>query len=321
MTRHPLYKTFSWLLFVSFTCLCLWYLWSYFHDIIDYFTSIRWHYTFSIFLAHIVFILCGGLTFAKLCQAKRYNTHWHEWGGLAFFANFINQLLPYRPGILLRYIYLKRHYQMCIRDYLSLNFFFFVLMLICGCLFFVLGFIYLPVPIREKFSALHISTTFVVWSAAVICSTLIMMHFIITIVSNRNLDAIFKRAKLLLSSKGLHGFLTMLAAHMALCISFYSAFAALDIPIPLTEAIFISGTVSISMIFPITPGNVGVIESLVGMLTLWWYGDFGRGVAVCLLYRAVLFISSSCGCMLFFYLLADKIPSLYEIKNWSKQAH
>ncbi len=69
------------------------------------------------------------------------------------------------------------------------------------------------------------------------------------------------------------------------------------------------------MIFPITPGNIGVLETLVGTLTQMMYHDFSLGFSVTALFRATQWIPSIVLGTSFSLLLAGSfIPNLKNIR-------
>lgn len=316
---HIKLKWLSKIFLIVFVTICIFLLYQHFQPLKEYFVSTQWRFVFIMIIAQAFFVMLGGLTFSLLCQAKNIQTLWYEWMGLAFFSNFLNQLLPYRPGLVIRYVYLKRNYHIAIKHYITINFYFFLIFTLVGCLFCGVGFIFLPHDIKMKFVEYNLTNTHILVALTLLFTALALLQLIITIIKAPETKNAIMHIKHALLSANVKGFIVMIFAHLFLSTGFICAFWAFNMPIPPIEAIFISGAVSLSILFPITPGNVGVLEPIIGALTHWWYGDFSLGLAVCLLYRAALLVSASIGCSIFFIALADKIPSRKQIKNWTNQ--
>lgn len=319
MISNKIQRNISLLLLVLFVGFCFWLLYKHYNALIDYFYALNWHHFVLICIAHTAFVALGGLAFAKLCQVKNYHTKWYEWLGLSFFANFFNQLLPYRPGLVIRYAYLKRNYHISLKDYLNINFIFFIFITLAALLFFLFGFMYIPTEIKNKFVQFNISATSLFWGFIILLFTAATVLYIYTVYHNTQNRHFWHNLKRMFFSENILSFFSIILMQLFLTLGFYLCFYSLNIQLPFFEVVCISGAVSLSMILPITPGNLGIIEWLMGTLTLWWYDDFTLGLATALIYRAALLISASIGCCIFFLVLADKIPNKEQFKNWNKQ--
>jgi uncharacterized membrane protein YbhN (UPF0104 family) len=284
------------------------------NQLVYYSKNISWRYAFNICFFQALFLSFAGLAFALLCKTKVNNATWSEWIGLSFIANLLNQILPYRPGLIVRYLYLNKNHQLKLRDYVSINLLFFLFISLIGFIFFSIGMFFLPIDIKNQL------TTQYSLPNNYLPITLLIIVFITASVFlfKRFIKKTYKR---IFNKQNFKSILNILFMHISLALSFYFCFKALNYPVPFIDTVCITGAVTVASIISLTPGNIGVIETLLGSLTLWWYSDFSIGLAAAIIYRGSNFFSSSIGSGLFFFKLADKIPSRKQIKNWNNQVH
>ncbi|MCP4124752.1 MAG: hypothetical protein GY751_23675, partial [Bacteroidetes bacterium] len=81
--------------------------------------------------------------------------------------------------------------------------------------------------------------------------------------------------------------LNHLAIRLFWALSIYFIFHSLSIEIPALEATFLSILVAISILFSITPANLGITETVIASFAFIFSYSFDNGVASSLLLRAV----------------------------------
>lgn len=101
------------------------------------------------------------------------------------------------------------------------------------------------------------------------------------------------------------------AMQLCLVLSFKLVFFTLGHSLNWFDAVFICGILTWSLIVPITPGNVGLIEAFIGGLTQTLYGQFSLGFSAVFLWRITqlvvgLVMSSGFSWLLFGSLLFTK---------------
>lgn len=314
-TRY--FKYFVNLLIFTFLILFIVLLYRNITTLKSYVLEFNWNYIVLLILLHAGITILSGLAFSMLCRNKGYSTKWFEWMGLSFFANFANQILPYRPGIFIRYAYLKKNYAIKLKTYVYLNFIFFTFVIISALICLLLGYFLLEQGSKSDLNFLekYFAQYGVIGLTFFFCFICVSYFYNIY---KKNLRQPFFLSNALFGPH-FKGFILILLVHLLLSYQFYFGFKSLGLEIPFTNALCISGLVSLSLIVPISPGNLGVIESLMGLLTSWWYNDFALGLATALLYRTTLLMSSCAGSIFFYIILIKKIPSLRQYKTWSKQ--
>jgi uncharacterized membrane protein YbhN (UPF0104 family) len=222
-----------------------------------------------IILLTIPYNALGGYGFSILSRPYNIHIHWMDWMGLSFIASFINQFLPYRPGLAVRFVYLQKHYKMTFSQFSLIMFIYFLLTFFCGLLFFSTGF-FIPLP-HEFYKIFYIST-----------GILLVTFLIYVLLKKRfNLHNFMKHPFVLLSALFVFFVIQLIAAG---CL--YFAFDALHYSFSFFNCIFLTGLLCIAMIFPITPGNIGVLETLLGTLTHLMVNDFTIGFSAMALLRA-----------------------------------
>lgn len=279
-------------------------------EILKLFKHITWDYAFASILLHIPIIALGGLSFHII--ATRFNIHQHfrDWFGISFIANFMNHLLPYRPGVLFRYIYLRKHYHMKTADYVYVTITCLGFILLISALFMLWGWFF-----GSQISEFYI---FPILNIGILFIIIVAIYWIKkaqkrdTSQINNVMKNWFKNFNFILS----HPFSlffslgTIFLLNFFTALVFYILFFALKAPIDFSYAIFMAGVISLALLFPITPGNIGVLETLAGILTLNAYNDFSLGFSVVALYRFTQWVPSLLLGMGFSFLLMGRfLPS------------
>jgi len=111
----------------------------------------------------------------------------------------------------------------------------------------------------------------------------------------------------------LYSALSLIGVNILTTILFYICLIAIHAPLPITHCLFLVGILTVVMLFPLTPGNIGVLEALFGTLTQMIYHDFSMGFTAIALYRVSQWIPSIILGSSFSFLLAGSI--LPSIKN------
>lgn len=288
-------------------------------DIFNSFSQLKWWMIFLMLLLQIPMIAFGGLAFKLL--SIRYDIHirWQDWIGLSFIANLLNQLLPYRPGLLFRYLYLHQHYHMKSAEFFFLMLVYFLLTVAVSAGFTLTGWLTSSLPHQfDKITLL------------ILVLLIFISGFIFFLIRNKPQNEVFSTKPF--SHHLLHKSLTalntllnkpaiLLGATFSLILMnlfaaliFYLAFIATGSPLPFGHCLFLIGIVVFAMIFPITPGNIGVLEALIGTLTQIMYQDFGIGFSVTALFRATQWIPSLIfGTSFSFLLIGNIIPRIHHL--------
>lgn len=272
-------------------------------------------YWFVIFcsLQSIILIL-SGLAFQVLSIPFQYRLKWIDWLGLSFIANFINQLIPYRPGMVIRYYYLNKNYQMPLKIYGWIMLIYFSLTCFIAGLYLLVGWTFGQLGTFDRTQLLQL---------------LLLLGLFITLL----LGMIYLRSKINLRPKqrlidnklqtlltavkqfSLHPksiFLSSVVFATSFFLSsllFYFSFIAMQYNVPFTDCLLITGTITLASVIPITPANIGINESLLGGLTQILYQDFSIGFIVALVFRISQLIPGILfGSLFSFYLVGNIIP-------------
>src|SRR5688572_4504356 len=64
-----------------------------------------------VMILQIPLLALGGYPFKLFCLPFKIDIKALDWVGLTYISNSLNHLLPYRPGLGVRYLYLRKHYQ------------------------------------------------------------------------------------------------------------------------------------------------------------------------------------------------------------------
>jgi uncharacterized membrane protein YbhN (UPF0104 family) len=291
-------------------------------EIFDIFKEISWWLILTLVLLQIPLIASGGLAFKILCKRFNIDLHWQDWVGLSFIANLVNHLLPYRPGVAFRYMFLQQRYQMKVMDYVYIMLIYGLLMLGISAGFTLIG--WLNSTIAHTFNkVIFISFGLFLFILLIILGLKLIKFesgWFNTKFKNLGSDTFHKgmqAMKLLIDNPLilLGSALSLLMLNLITAVIFYLIFKAAGVSLPFTDCVFLVGIATIAMIFPITPGNIGVLETLIGTLTQMMYGNFSIGFSVTALFRATQWIPSIIlGTSFSLVLIGSIIPSLKTLK-------
>ena len=266
----------------------------------------------TLILLQIPLIALRGYPFKVLVSSLGYEIRIRDWAGLSFIANFLNLVLPYRPGMVFRYWYLKKHYRLPLSHFTRVSLFYFALLIACSGLMVVFPLFWIPIP--EVFLApFYLFLEWLGLGVLLTGFTLIGLGFLL-----KRLQVKAKSKELLKSFapfiKHPHHLLKTLTGFIILQgltgLSFYVTFIGLNAPLSFIHCIFIVGFSTLFMIVPLTPGNFGLLETALGGLTQALFGNFSLGFSAILLFRiAQLLISTLLGSGFCLLLLGHFFPS------------
>ena len=281
-------------------------------DILTVFSRVKWPYIGLLSLLHIPMIALGGLSFKFLCSHYHIHLRFKDWAGLSFIANFLNQLLPYRLGMGFRYIYMRQHFQMSNAQFIYVMLIYFLLTVIICAAFALLGWLISDLP--SRFNKLFYMTCFVGILFVSFIIWLKITHFKAT----RSITEMLKALQQLIADPKIfiYSILALIGVNLLTTALFYTCLFAIGAPLPIAQCLFLVGILTVAMLFPLTPGNIGVLEALFGTLTQVIYHDFSMGFAAIALYRVSQWIPSIILGSSFSFLLAGSIiPSINKTRK------
>lgn len=275
-------------------------------NILSLFQNVEWWHILLLGILHIPIIALGGFSFNILCGIYKIHLSFRDWFGLSFIANLLNQLLPYRPGIGFRFLYLKYRYQFTFSCFFNITLFSFLITLSASALIvcFTWHFIHLP----QQFNKMFLTTGGIVLIMALIISLYFALPF---------LKSKIHALHYLIQAPGMliKVLCNNLLVHFLYALSFFIACKAMNTPLSFLDCLFFSGIITAAQIFPITPGNIGLLELLFGMMTQVLYQHFSMGFSIVALYRGSLWITSFfLGTLFSFMLIGSMIPNMQSLK-------
>lgn len=265
-------------------------------DIYAILAQTRWSIICILILLHIPMLTLAGLAFKILCVPFNIHLRWQDWVGLSFIANLLNQLFPYRPGMGFRYLYLRQRYKMTSTQFIYVMLVYFLFTLAISAAFTLVGGLMGTIP-RSFNHVMLIALLLVMLIACIMLWLSRPKHQIDSPAKNtvhRLIQKTLGAMHILLNNPVIFmsSSIALILANTLTALTFYVTFIAVGTPLPFSNCVFLSGIIVIAMIFPITPGNIGVLETLIGTLTQMLYQDFSLGFSVVALYRVSQWIPS-----------------------------
>lgn len=220
--------------------------------------------------AGILSLLLNGLIFKKSALIFNLPLRAREWFGLSAVNTMYNYLLPARGGMAARALYLKKKYSMPYSDYISLSAGSYLLNLFAAAFLAALISLWFLFAGRlESMAFLYISVFFLVSvSGGIVFSCLFNPDRI----PGGNRFARFVRE----TARGLKKFrqnpgiardmvLLDFLFILSLGLRLFIAYRVLGIPAGYAELVLISSLVAFSLVFSVTPGNIGIKEGIIGV--------------------------------------------------------
>ncbi len=276
------------------------------------FSRVQWTYIIVLSLLHIPMIALGGLSFKFLCSHYHIHLNFTQWAGLSFIANFLNQLLPYRLGMGFRYLYMRQHFQMSNAQFVYVMFIYVIFTLIISAFFALLGWHLSELP--QSFNQLFYISSFM----GLLFAGLVLWLKLSQFKTTRTLGEILHALQQLIADPKIffYSIFALIGVNILTAVLFYLCLIAIHAPLPMAQCLFLVGIMTIAMLFPLTPGNIGVLEALFGTVTQLIYHDFSIGFAAIALYRVSQWIPSIILGSSFSFLLAGSIiPSIHKTKT------
>lgn len=233
-------------------------------------SSISSFYIVTLLLIGIISVTVNALVFQNNIKVFDFVLPFNKWYGLTVANTMYNYLLPARGGLVLRALYLKTYYQFPYTNYVSLT-----------------GGVYLINLFVSSLLALLISTF--LWYSHQLDSLLFLNLSLFLFIGTLAVFLFLFYAKHLLfktditlishiesAYHGLQKFKdkpVLVAIHIFLHVSFllvislrlYLVFYVLEIDVSYSKVVLVNSLVVFSLVFSITPGNIGVKEGIVGL--------------------------------------------------------
>lgn len=263
-------------------------------------------------LLQIPCIAAGGLAFDFLTKPYHIQLATKDWLGLSFIANLLNQFLPYRPGMGFRYWYLQHHYAFTAKCFFAIMLVYLALLVCVSTVFSFISWLFLQDTLPPFFNTLFLG----------FCSACPIIMIAGILLKKNHFFAAYSQLQPLLSDYRhmLQSLLVMGAMLGLIALIFYLVFAAVGAPLSTSHCMFLVGMVTLASIVPITPGNMGVLETFAGTLTLLLYKDFALGFSAVMLFRVTQWIPSILlGAWFSFWLLGTVLPPHHFDKPGSMQ--
>lgn len=277
------------------------------------FSQFQGKWIFLVIPLQILMLVLAGYAFQCLSQAYQFPLRWQDWMGLSFIANFMNQLLPYRPGIFFRYFYLKKHYAMPLKCFAWVMSIYLCFTVLAAIVFLGIGWWFGDFQFERIYDLFLFLGLFVFFFTAswLFRKPLMAIAQDKKKIIHRTIDFYYTQLTPLLNSPMvlLRLVITFALSYGLISLSLYLCFISIQYPISLAHCLFLSGMLSLISLAPVTAGNLGVNESVLGALTQLMYHDFSIGFSAALIYRVAQWIPGIIlGSSFSFYLIGKAYP-------------
>lgn len=254
----------------------LWVVILYLKPMVDQFIPIlsqfSWSSLIPIFILQGVFLVLMGHPFKRLTLRWDIQLTLRDWIRLGVVSNFLNHLLPWRPGLGYRYWLLSQYYQMTLKQFIWTHAWLLLYsVIISGSLLWVTW------P-REKLP-LSLHQESLIWIAMGLIFLLVGMR------AFQSSQAVPSQSTIRLKESLLVG-LELIVLKGISAFIFLLCFSAFQIPLSFQYCVLFSGLLTLLSLFPLTPGNIGITESAIGFLSSFILEDFAYGFLAMALFRA-----------------------------------
>lgn len=221
---------------------------------------------------------------------------------LSYACNLVNHLVPYRPGVALRWWYLTKQYPITNSLFFSVMSVYFIWLVLAALTVLVASAAFLSIPLEMIFQEIK----FLILSLMITSLLMLLLwtkirhySFFNNIEQTLSLINVSNTLRLVGST-----ILLYLLMGLALQLCFDKVGHSIDFP----ASLFFLCTLKLTSIVQITPGNAGIAEVAIGALTQWLYQDFTIGFSAIALFRITQLSAS--GILTFFL-----APYAYKLKK------
>ncbi|MBF0369091.1 MAG: flippase-like domain-containing protein [Magnetococcales bacterium] len=235
--------------------------------------------------AQVVMIALTGHPFKTLCACHEAHLHFKEWVGLSYAGNLANYIAPLRPGLAVRFLYMNRRFGMSLSRMVVVTGAYTLLMfgVSVGIVVATQPFL----PFSESLPGLEISLGIVTLSVvgSIMAPRICRLGWI---QGHDRLRGLCQAFLDLLTRPGVlvGALLVFILINVMSAVTYYFAFLALGSSPPPLLLLFLVAVATIASWMAITPGNIGVTESLVGLILEMAAGDFATGFLATAVVRA-----------------------------------
>ena len=240
------------------------------------------------FTVTVPYIASNGYFSKIILTSFSVNLTFGEWFSLPFVTSLVNLVTPLRGGAAYRAWYLKKLYNLSYSLFIVQLGSSIVISLIIGSLFGFTSSIYFVID-QKPFAGYFVAAFFMI---AVTTYGLIRSNISISAKPNpflKKLKDVLNGWQMIYASTTLVGKLALnvLITYSFSFILLYLAYKSLQINISFMAVIFISIVSSFSMLFNLTPGNLGLREGIITLCGIYSGIEMADAAAVSLLIRGV----------------------------------
>lgn len=276
-------------------------------ELIGLLRDVSWIWLAALALLRILFLGINGL-FLQACAGRLgVQLRFFEWFGLPFMTTMANYLTPLSGGMLARAAYLKRRHQLPYVQFLSLLSANYLIIFGASGIVGLITMFALPANAANR---LLLMVFFALISGAVVLLLLLPGvrlpgRWRVIRLANRALDgwtAVTSDSRLLVQLF-VYGFGSVLLNALA----FWAAYRALQLTVSWQTAVLVSLSTIFSTLLTVTPGNLGVREAIIGLVSELAGVGVGEGLVVALLIRASTLLSAFTLGPLFSFMLTRQL--------------
>ena len=250
---------------------------NYWKEFDELFRKIDNKFIYILFLSQSILIATTGLPFKTIYEALDIKINTIDWICLSYAGNFANYTAPLRPGLAVRYLYMKKHYKSTLTDIAIVTavYSFYTITVAFGL---TLVFMLLNAPLPHKISYLPLFILICVVLSILYLNKILSVERILKNIPQR-IAAIIENVQSFRHKPRLTIQLTcqFLLINLIGGITYYFAFEALSITPKITTILMITPLSTLTGWFALTPANIGVTETLVGLLLEYSSGEFSVG--------------------------------------------
>jgi len=269
-----------------------------------------------IIACQIFLIALTGFPFKTLFSVLGTRLPAKEWISLSFASNFANYIAPFRPGLAIRYLFMRKRYQSTLKEMALVTLSYSMVLFLVSALLVLALLPFFQSPNIRQTSLLVFSGILVL---IIFAALMVLIKY--TKLLERLPEKILKFVNALLGivrqrSVTLNLILQFIIINFLAALTYYFAFLAFSVPINMANILIIAPLTTLASVITLTPGNIGITESIVGLITSYGGGDFSTGFLVTSLVRVCnIVVSVGFGVFCSSYLMAIVKKNPVEMTN------
>ncbi len=252
------------LLLIIFIIIAIFFIKNNLLNIIKIFNNINYNYIIILFIVNLFIIFVNAFIHKYLFLFYNLKLPFQNYFPLIVVASFLNLITPFRGGLIYKTLYLKKKYNFSITNSFEMNIFIYLCSFLLISLVNIFTLLYLHIYNKILFF-------YIIFFITIILITSFLFYYkqiINKIVKSNKLKKILPDIdiKIYIKNYNIKKLYVLLllnfSSFILICSQIFFSYKSINITLSLDKIVFLSGIMVLSLFVSLTPGNLGIQESI-----------------------------------------------------------